>query len=90
MVDEFSIPLSIVELIVPEGLFSVRFESHSHVPGVSPPFNPKDRVRELTMCIRWQVAYLTSESVPLWFTLGTRSSDIIPTSESDAIQPYRF
>ena len=86
MVDGFSIPPDIVELLVPEGLYSVRFESHTHVSGVSPPFNPTDRVRKLTTSIRRQVAYLTSESVPLWFTLGARSDDIIPTGELDAIQ----
>lgn len=48
MADEFSIPLDIIELIVPEGLFSVRFESHSHASGVSPPFNSTDHVREPT------------------------------------------
>jgi len=44
VVDELSVPLDVVELLVPEGLFSVKFESHSHIPGVSPPFDPTGHV----------------------------------------------
>jgi len=33
-----------------------------------------------------QVAYLTPESVPLWFTLGNNTDDLVPTGRSNAIQ----
>ena len=38
--NDFSVTLEIVDLLVPEGLFSVRFETHSHVEGVSSYINP--------------------------------------------------
>jgi len=32
------------------------------------------------------VAYLTLESVPLWFTLGKNTDDFVPTGESNMTQ----
>ncbi|KAF9649472.1 hypothetical protein BDM02DRAFT_3230271 [Thelephora ganbajun] len=58
VIDEFSVTREVAELVVPEELFSVRFESHAHVQGV---------------------AYVTSESVPLWFTFGKAIDDFVPT-----------
>ena len=48
MVDEFSVTLEVVDLIVPEGLYSVKFESHSHVPGVSLCLDLAESIREST------------------------------------------
>ena len=59
MVDELSTPLDIAELLVPDGLISVKFEAHTYVPGVSQaPFNLLDHLRELTSYVRTSVGGL--------------------------------
>ena len=40
--DEFSVTPEVAEVLVPDGLFSVRFETRERVPGVRlPPSLPK-------------------------------------------------
>jgi translation initiation factor 2D len=34
VVDVFSVAPEVAELLVPEGLFSVKFETHERIPGV--------------------------------------------------------
>ena len=49
VVNQLSIVPEVAEFLVPEGLFSVRFESCSPIPGVSPCFYPTDQISESTM-----------------------------------------
>jgi len=49
VVDQLSIVPEVAEFLVPGGLFSVKFDSCSHVPGVSPCFYPTAQISELTM-----------------------------------------
>ena len=39
VVDKFSISPEMAELLVPDALFSAKFETDSHIPGVSPRLN---------------------------------------------------
>jgi len=47
--DQLSIVPKVAELLVPEGLVFVKFESCSRVAGVSPYFCPTDQASEPTM-----------------------------------------
>ena len=42
---------------------------------------PASPITRVNPHVRPQVAYITSESVPLWFTLGKNTDDLVPTGK---------
>lgn len=65
------------DLIVPDGLQSVKFTAHNGEPGVCSIIS---LIYQKTYTYI-QVAYLSSDGEPLWFTLGKGNNDLIPTGE---------
>ena len=65
------------DLLVPDGIRSVKFSTHLDEPGVS-YFIPN--FLEGNVETRFvKVVYTSSAGDPLWFTLGKGSDDLIPS-----------
>ena len=73
-------------VLVPEGLLSRKFATSSGEPGVRPIHSVIKacsvlRLKRLALSLFLQVAYLSAEGNPLWFSIGKGNDALIPSGE---------
>jgi translation initiation factor 2D len=73
-VTAFSLSPEDGDALVPDGILSVKLLTHLDEPGVRGAFH----LAPLPLT-NSQIAYLSPEGDPLWFTIGKGSEDLIPT-----------
>lgn len=76
VVEAFNVSSEEGDLLVPDGILSVKFSTHLDEPGVRAIWNLNLREPDPHSI---QVAYLAPDGDPLWFTIGKGSDDLVPT-----------
>ena len=73
----FGIPADDCDQLIPEGIQSVKFNTHINEPGVS-VFSTRSTASQ-PYHLGTQLAYLAPNGDPLWFNAGKGSEELIPT-----------
>jgi len=67
------------DILVPDGLLSMKFSTHTGDPGVSASLTIL--VQQIVTLMK-QLLYLDTEGDPLWFSIGKDDRDLVPTGMS--------